>query len=223
MNTIKVAPSVLSADFCKLADELESINKSDYIHFDVMDGSYVPNISFGPAILKAVKRATNIPVDCHLMIVRPELLVDEFIDAGADLVSFHLEATPHAHRLIQHIKSKGAKAGIVINPQTPVSMLEYLVSEVDLVLIMSVNPGFGGQSFIEESVEKIKQLKALCDLKGVHPIIEVDGGVSAKNAALVAEAGADMLVAGSAVFSQEDRNAAIEEIRAQGELGVSRR
>ncbi len=223
MNTIKVAPSVLSADFCHLADELDSISNADFIHFDVMDGTYVPNISFGPAILKAVKRATNIPVDCHLMIVRPELLVDEFIDAGADLVSFHLEATSHAHRLIQHIKSRGVKAGIVINPQTPPSMLEYLIGEVDLVLIMSVNPGFGGQSFIEDSIDKIRQLKALCDVKNVHPIIEVDGGISATNAAVVAEAGADMLVAGSAVFSQRDRNKAIEEIRAQGELGASRR
>ena len=217
---VKIAPSVLSADFSILGQELKSIETADFIHYDVMDGTFVPNISFGPSILKTVKKVTDTPVDCHLMISNPENLIDEFIEAGADIITFHYEATNHPHRLIHHIKDAGVKAGIVLNPATPVCMLEDLIEDVDMVLLMSVNPGFGGQSFIERSVEKTRQLKALCDAHNVSPMIEVDGGISAQNAQRVVEAGANVLVAGSAVFKQADRADAISKIRAAGNLGM---
>lgn len=212
-SKVMVAPSVLSADFTKLASELDSISDADYIHFDVMDGSFVPNISFGPAILSAVKRASNIPVDCHLMIDNPEGMIDAFIAAKPEIITFHLEATRHAHRLIKYIQSCGVKAGVVLNPQTPVCMLEDLIEDVDMVLIMSVNPGFGGQSFIPNALKKLREVKVICDAHDVSPLIEIDGGVSDKNAAEVVAAGANVLVAGSAVFKQEDRNAAIASIK----------
>lgn len=222
-NQIKIAPSVLSADFARLGADLDDIATADYVHYDVMDGHFVPNISFGIDILKAVKRSTKLPVDVHLMITNPDELIPAFIDAGADIVTFHCEATDHAHRLIQLIHAFGRKASVALNPATPVCLLEDIIEDLDMVLIMTVNPGFGGQKYIESSAAKLRRLRRLCADHGVSPLIEVDGGVNAQTAAAVCEAGANVLVAGSAVFGMEDRAGAISQIRAAAESGLSKK
>ena len=222
-NSVQVAPSILSADLGHLADELASIEGAGYVHFDAMDGHFVPNLTFGPGVLAAVKEATQTPVDAHLMISNPDQMVPESLAAGADVVTFHYEATAHANRLANLIREKGAKAGVAINPGTPVSSLDALIEDVDLVLVMTVNPGFGGQKFIPGSLRKIRQLKAMCEERRVSPIIEVDGGISPANAGEVCAAGARLLVAGSAVFGKEDRADAIRKIVDAGEAGLARR
>lgn len=214
MNDVLVAPSVLSADFLHLAADLDSVRDADLIHYDVMDGHFVPNVSFGLDILRQVKAATAVPVDVHLMISNPDEMLDAFLEAGADVVSVHAEAARHLHRLVGRIHDAGARASVALNPATPVSALEDVVAELDMVLVMSVNPGFGGQAFIEGTYAKLERLRALCEREGCSPRVEVDGGVSAANAARLASCGADVLVAGSAVFGAGDRAAAIAGIRA---------
>ncbi len=222
-NNVQVAPSILSADLGHLADELATIEGAGYVHFDAMDGHFVPNLTFGPGVLSAVKAATQTPVDAHLMISNPDQMVPEYLSAGADIVTFHYEATAHANRLANLIREKGAKAGIAINPGTPVSALDAIIEDVDLVLVMTVNPGFGGQKFIPGSLRKICQVKAMCAERHVNPIIEVDGGISPANGADVCAAGARLLVAGSAVFGKENRAEAIRKITEAGEAGLTRR
>ncbi|MCC6527413.1 MAG: ribulose-phosphate 3-epimerase [Polyangiaceae bacterium] len=202
MNPVRVAPSILSADFGRLAEELRTVDQAgaDWVHVDVMDGRFVPNITIGPLVVKAVRAATRLPVDVHLMIVEPERYVADFVAAGADVVSVHLEASPHLHRTLALVRSLGAKAGVVLNPHTDVAGLEYVLDLVDLVLVMSVNPGFGGQSFIPAVLPKVQRLRALLDGHGSQAVLEIDGGITAKTAPLATAAGADMLVAGSAVF-----------------------
>ncbi|WP_072370863.1 ribulose-phosphate 3-epimerase [Thermophilibacter mediterraneus] len=222
MEEILVAPSVLSADFTRLADELGDVSSADLVHFDVMDGHFVPNLTFGLDVLRAVKSATDLPVDVHLMISNPDEMVEKYLDAGADVVSFHYEATAHAHRLVSLIRDRGARASVAINPATPVCLLEPILEDLDMVLVMTVNPGFGGQSFIESSPRKVRRLRRMCDEHGVHPLIEVDGGISSATAAAVTSAGARVLVAGSAVFGTADRAAAIADIRRAGLAGASK-
>lgn len=204
MGTIKIAPSILSADMANLKGELDRVAGADYIHYDVMDGHFTGNLTFGVDILKAVKRSTSVPVDVHMMVTNPDETADWYLDAGADMVTVHYEASTHLHRTITHIQERGAKAGVVLNPATPVCVLESIIDVADAVLLMSVNPGFGGQSFIPGTLAKLRELRAMCERHGVSPIIEVDGGVSSKNIAEVVAAGADMLVAGSAVFKSAD-------------------
>ncbi|MEJ8598465.1 ribulose-phosphate 3-epimerase [Riemerella anatipestifer] len=212
MKTKLIAPSLLSADFGNLQRDIEMLNRSqaDWFHVDVMDGRFVPNISFGFPIMKTIKEYAKKFVDVHLMIVEPEKYVEEFIDNGADLVSVHYEACTHLHRTIKLIQSKGAKAGVVLNPSTPVSVLEDIIGEIDLVLLMSVNPGFGGQKFIENTYKKIKQTKDLILDQNATALIQIDGGVNTDNASKLFEAGADVLVAGNAVFSAENPESVIE-------------
>ena len=203
----KIAPSILSADFGRLHDEVQAAEAAgaDWIHVDVMDGHFVPNITIGPAITAAVRRATTLPVDVHLMIEHPERYLDDFVDSGADLVTVHQEACLHLHRAIQQVRELGAKVGVTINPSTPVATLTEVVGSVDLILIMSVNPGFGGQVFIPGSVGKVREARALIDcVGGSDTELEVDGGVTAGNAAELVEAGATVLVAGSAVFGHPE-------------------
>ena len=221
-GSVRIAPSVLSANFACLGDELASVATADLIHYDVMDGHFVPNLSFGTGILRQVKRATDLPLDVHLMVDNPDATVPWYLEAGADIVTFHWEAATHATRIVQQIHAAGAKAGVALNPATPVSSLECLVDDVDLVLVMSVNPGFGGQSYIEGTDAKLRALSALCASHGVSPLVEVDGGVSTKTAERIVRAGATVLVAGSAVFNTDDRAAAIVGIRAAGERGLGR-
>ena len=221
-HDVLVAPSVLSADFLHLGDDLASIASADLIHYDVMDGHFVPNLSFGLEILRQVKAATDIPVDVHLMISNPDEMIDAYLDAGADMLGFHIEAARHANLLVSKIHAAGAKATVTLNPATPVCLLEQLIDDVDMVLVMSVNPGFGGQSFIPGTHAKLRQLRELCERHGVDPLVEVDGGISAANAADVVRSGANVLVAGSAVFKQADRAAAIAEIRDNGRSGLLR-
>ncbi len=211
---VKLAPSILSADFSKLGEEIKEVEPaSDYIHVDVMDGHFVPNITIGPLIVDAIRPVTDLPLDVHLMIENPEQYVQAFVDAGADIITVHQEACPHLHRVIQQIKQAGVKAGVVINPATPVDLIQHVLADVDLVLVMTVNPGFGGQSFIHSGIDKIKQLFDLRTEHGFSYEIEVDGGVNTETAKLCADAGADVLVAGSAVFNHEDRLDAINRIK----------
>ena len=215
MKTKLIAPSLLSANFGHLSRDIEMINRSqaDWFHIDVMDGRFVPNISFGMMVVEQVGRILNKPMDVHLMIENPGDYVAEFAKAGAEVITVHYEACPHLHRNIQQIKDLGVKAGVAINPQTPVSVLEHVVEDLDLVLIMSVNPGFGGQKFIFESLYKIRQLRQLLMDRNSKALIEIDGGVGLQNAGKIMEAGADVLVAGSFVFKATDPLQTIKELK----------
>ena len=212
---IKVAPSLLAADYLHIGDEIRRMADAgaEYLHYDVMDGRFVPNLSFGPGLVKQIA-GCGLPVDVHLMIVEPEKYFDAFVKAGADIITFHYEASTHIHRAVQQLKALGVKAGVVLNPHTPVSVLEDIVGDLDLILLMSVNPGFGGQKFIERTFEKIRKLKAMIEDQGLDTMIEVDGGVNTQNAAALYEAGADILVAGNAVFKSEDPMATISLLKA---------
>ncbi|NKE05317.1 MULTISPECIES: ribulose-phosphate 3-epimerase [Mesobacillus] len=212
---VKIAPSILSADFARLGEEIKDVERggADYIHVDVMDGHFVPNITIGPLIVEAIRPVTKLPLDVHLMIENPDQYIEAFAKAGADYITVHVEASRHLHRTIQLIKSTGVKAGVVLNPATPVDSLKHIIEDVDMVLLMSVNPGFGGQKFISSVLPKIKQVKELADALNPDLEIEVDGGVNEETAKLCVEAGANVLVAGSAVFNKEDRGTAIASLR----------
>ncbi|MFX3624611.1 MAG: ribulose-phosphate 3-epimerase [Ectobacillus sp.] len=212
---IKIAPSILSADFAKLGEEIKDVEKggADYIHVDVMDGHFVPNITIGPLIVEAIRPITSLPLDVHLMIENPDQYIPQFAKAGADIITVHVEACPHLHRVVQLIKSYGIKAGVVLNPHTPASAIEHILEDIDMVLLMTVNPGFGGQKFIHSVLPKIKQVADMVHERNLNVEIEVDGGVNAETAKLCIEAGANVLVAGSAIYNQRDRAQAIREIR----------
>ncbi|MBE4908772.1 ribulose-phosphate 3-epimerase [Bacillus luteolus] len=212
---VKIAPSILSADFAKLGQEIKDVERggADYIHIDVMDGHFVPNITIGPLIVNAVRPITQLPLDVHLMIENPDQYIADFAKAGADHITVHVEACKHLHRTIQLIKDQGIKAGVVLNPATPVDTIKHVLPELDMVLLMTVNPGFGGQKFISSVLPKIKELSEMISTLGLPIEIEVDGGVNEETAKLCIEAGANVLVAGSAVFNQEDRAKAISKLR----------
>ncbi|MEO2075002.1 MAG: ribulose-phosphate 3-epimerase [Bacillus sp. (in: firmicutes)] len=212
---VKIAPSILSADFSKLGEEVKAVDQggADYIHIDVMDGHFVPNITIGPLIVEAVRPVTKLPLDVHLMIENPDQYIEAFAKAGADYITVHVEACRHLHRTIQSIKSFGIKAGVVLNPATPVETIQHIIGDIDMVLLMSVNPGFGGQKFIPEVLPKIRKVKELAEQKGAEIEIEIDGGVNPETAKDCIEAGATVLVAGSAVYNQPDYAQAISMLR----------
>jgi ribulose-phosphate 3-epimerase len=214
-RSVRIAPSILSADLGRLAEEIRDAEAAgaDWIHVDVMDGRFVPNITLGPVIVGAARRATRLPLDVHLMIVEPERYLDAFAEAGADVISIHEEACVHLQRTLAQIRHLGKRAGVVLNPHTPETALEYVLEDVDLILVMSVNPGFGGQSFLPSALSKLRALRKMIDARGLSIDLEVDGGVSPETARSVVEAGARVLVAGSAVFGKPDRRRAIAEIR----------
>lgn len=213
-----VAPSLLAADFLKLGEEINMVNESlaDWFHIDVMDGQFVPNISYGMPIIKHIKRLAKKPLDVHLMIERPEQYLSTFRECGADIITVHAETCPHLHRTIQQIKETGAQAGVALNPHTPVSSLENVIEDLDLVLVMSVNPGFGGQKFIYNTLKKIREIKDMITVRNAQAVIEVDGGVGMQNAEKILQAGADVLVAGSSVFKAENPTKAIEDLKGIG-------
>lgn len=210
---IELAPSLLSADFSNLSKDIEILNENNikYLHLDIMDGNFVPNISYGPGVIKSIRKLTDMVFDVHLMIEKPERYIGEFVDAGADILTFHYEASIHPHRTIQGIKSKGIKAGISLNPSTPLSVLEYIIKDLDLVLIMSVNPGFGGQSYIEAMDDKISELKKMKDELNLDFIIEVDGGIKTGNVENIINRGAELIVSGSDVFKADNISSRIKE------------
>ena len=212
---IRIAPSILSADFGRLAEEVRAAEAAgaDWIHVDVMDGRFVPNITIGPLVVEAVRKVTKLPIDAHLMIVEPERFVEAFAKAGADVVSVHAEVSPHLHRTLQAIRAAGARPAVALNPSTPLSAVEWVLGDCELVLIMSVNPGFGGQRYIPACTEKVRQLRAMADARGQSLEIEVDGGIKAETVGEVAAAGANVFVAGTAVFGAKDYTAAIRGIR----------
>jgi ribulose-phosphate 3-epimerase len=210
-----IAPSILAADFTHLAKDIEMINRSeaDWLHFDVMDGQFVPNISFGMPVLKALSGITTKPIDAHLMVVQPEQWIEQMAALGVRMFTVHAETSPNLHRTVQRIHEAGMQAGVAINPATPVSMLEEIISDVDMALVMSVNPGFGGQKFIESSVDKVYRLRQLIEARESQAIIEVDGGVNLQTGARLVEAGADLIVAGNSVFAAEDPEAMIHALK----------
>ncbi|WP_010662700.1 ribulose-phosphate 3-epimerase [Marinilabilia salmonicolor] len=210
-----VAPSLLAADFSNLSKDIEIVNQSeaDWFHLDIMDGVFVPNISFGIPVVEAVKKHAKKPLDVHLMIVQPEKYITAFRDVGADLLNVHYEASPHLHRTVQEIHNAGMKAGVTLNPHTPISLLEDIIEMVDLVLIMSVNPGFGGQKYIENTYKRVEQLRNLIDKKNSKALIEVDGGISTDNSAQLYKAGADVLVSGSFIFKSDNPVQTISELK----------
>jgi len=212
---IKVAPSILSADFAKLGDEVKDVELggADYIHVDVMDGHFVPNITIGPLIVEAIRPVTTLPLDVHLMIENPDAYIPQFAKAGADIITVHVEACRHLHRTIQLIKEHGVKPGVVLNPSTPVEMIKHIIEDIEMVLLMTVNPGFGGQAFIPNVLPKIREVRQLADQLNPTLEIEVDGGINAETAVLVKEAGANVLVAGSFIYNNSNREEAIWVVR----------
>ncbi len=210
-----IAPSILASDFSRLQEEIEMVNqsKADWFHLDVMDGVFVPNISFGIPVIKSMKKHAKKPFDVHLMIVQPERYIDEFYDCGADILTVHYEASTHLHRTVDEIRKKGMKAGVAINPHTPVHLLDDIISYIDLVCIMSVNPGFGGQKFIETTYEKTRNLREMANVKNKHLKIEIDGGVTLDNYKKLIDYGADVLVAGNTVFASKDAIGVIEMLK----------
>lgn len=212
-----IAPSILSADFTRLGEEIRAVEAAgaDWIHADIMDGHFVPNITFGPMVVEAVRRVTRLPIDVHLMISEPERYIADFAKAGADYISVHVETCIHLHRTVQLIRDAGARPGVVLNPATPLEALQWILEYADLVLVMSVNPGFGGQAFIANSIEKIQRLRQMIMEKRLTTLIEIDGGVSDKTIGNIAAAGADVFVAGSAIFGSRDYAAAIRGLRAK--------
>lgn len=214
-SSIRVAPSILSADLGRLAEEVREVEAAgaDWIHVDVMDGQFVPNMTFGPGIVGAVRRATSLPIDVHLMVVEPERIADAFADAGADSITVHLEASTHLQRTLDHLRKLGKRAGVALNPHTPEDSLRYVLGDVDLVLVMTVNPGYGAQAFLPATLAKIERVRAMIDASGHAIDLEVDGGIAPATAGRVVEAGARVLVAGNAVFGQSDRRAAMNALR----------
>jgi ribulose-phosphate 3-epimerase len=220
---IKIAPSILSADFGRLAEEVRAVDAAgaDYIHVDVMDGRFVPNLTIGPVVVAAVRKATKLPLDVHLMIEDPDRYIDDFARAGADLIGVHVEACRHLHRVLQQIRAAGKRASVTLNPHSPLDSIDYVLENVDQVLIMSVNPGFGGQSFIPNVLPKIRALRERIDGRGLAVDIEVDGGIKPDNAATVAAAGGNVLVAGSAIFGHPDYASVIAALRKNAQEGVA--
>jgi len=217
-----VAPSLLAADFTHLADAVTFVNASaaDWLHLDVMDGVFVPNISFGMPVIRDVANISTKPLDVHLMIVQPERYIEEFRRLGADTITVHYEACPHLHRTLQQIKATGARAGVAINPHTPVMLLKDILEDIELICVMSVNPGFGGQKFIYQSIPKIRELRDMCTERNLDPLIEIDGGIGLQNAEAVLAAGADVLVAGSSVFKSEDPDNTVNELKSMRTKGL---
>jgi len=221
MQQIQIAPSILSADFSRLGEEIRAVDQAgaEVIHVDVMDGHFVPNITIGPLVVKAVRQVTAKVVDVHLMIENADCYLESFAEAGADWITVHVEACPHLHRTVTRIRELGKKAGVVLNPATPLETLDFILEEVDLVMLMSVNPGFGGQSFIPSTLRKISRLKKRIDELGLNVGIEIDGGISSATITLVAEAGANIFVAGSAIYGKTDYQSVIKELRGLAEAG----
>lgn len=218
---IKIAPSILSADFSRLGEEIARVERAgaDYIHIDVMDGHFVPNITIGAPVVRELRKTTRLPLDVHLMIERPDMFVDDFVQAGADIITVHYEACPHLNRLIQHIREHRIQAGVSLNPATPVVLLEDILPFVDMVLLMTVNPGFGGQEFIPGMMEKIRALRNMMDRKGLKTDIEIDGGINLDNIGEACRSGANVIVAGSAVYRAKDPGAVVSAMKALGEAG----